>query len=122
MSSKQEVAAPSRPSNAELQEQYNTFKESIAQLSSKIGELEADLDEHKIVLETLKTMPSDRKCFRMIGESLVESTVKDVSPNLQTNSVQLQTVIGTLNKQLEQTKDELKKWQIKYKVQIVPTH
>lgn len=37
------------------------------------------------LLETLKEEPT-RKCFRLIGGVLVERTVKDVVPALQTNN------------------------------------
>lgn len=36
-------------STTELQQQYNTFKSTLTQLSTKIAELESELDEHKYV-------------------------------------------------------------------------
>ena len=41
-----------------------------------------------LVLETLRQVNQedpDRKCFRMIGGSLVQRTVKDILPSLQAN-------------------------------------
>jgi len=57
-------------------------------LARKIGELDAEADEHTLVLNTLEEALAedpDRKCFRLVGGVLVERTVKDVSPALQTN-------------------------------------
>ena len=52
----------------------------------------------RLVLETLKPLPEDRKCFRMINGVLVERTVKDVVPQLQTNSDGLKKVLDDLLK------------------------
>jgi prefoldin subunit 2 len=107
--------------NPELQQQYNTFKSTIAQLSSKIGELEGEAEEHRLVLESLRPMDKDRKCFRMIGGALVEKTVGEVIPMLETNESGLRSVLETLAKDYQKTNEELVKWQKKNKVQIVQT-
>lgn len=40
----------------------------------------------RVVIETMKEVDSERKCYRMIGGILVEGTVKEILPNLMTNS------------------------------------
>lgn len=70
-------------------------------------------------MDTLKDMPSDRKCFRMVGGVLVEKTVAEVLPALTTNSQGLAQVIDTLTKDYAKTETELKKWQQKNNVQVV---
>lgn len=55
----------------------------------------------------------------MIGGTLVESTVKEVSPNLTSNSEQLVRVISVLKGKLSEAKEKLSQWQAKYNVQIV---
>ena len=42
-----------------------------------------------VVVETLKTVDKDRKCFRMVGGILSERTVKDVLPALLNNVTQV---------------------------------
>lgn len=43
----------------------------------------------RLVIETLKDVAPERKCFRMVGGVLVERTVKDVLPALVNNKEQV---------------------------------
>ncbi|KAK9255942.1 Prefoldin beta-like protein [Lipomyces tetrasporus] len=104
---------------ADLQAQYNDYKSSLQQLAQKIGELESEVDEHKLVLETLRPLPESRKCFRMIGGVLVERTVAEVIPALETNAKGVESVLQQLVKEYKKTEEDMKKWQTKNKVQVV---
>lgn len=42
-----------------------------------------------LVIDTLKDVDPSRKCFRLVGGVLVERTVKEVLPALQTNKEQV---------------------------------
>lgn len=77
------------------------------------------LTDNRLVMDTLKNVSTDRKCFRMVGGVLIEKTVAEVLPALQTNSQGLTQVIDTLKKDYVKTEEELKKWQQKNNVQIV---
>jgi len=45
--------------------------------------------ENRLVIETLKEVEKERKCFRMIGGVLVERTVGEVLPALEANKEQV---------------------------------
>ncbi|SCZ91640.1 BZ3500_MvSof-1268-A1-R1_Chr5-1g07575 [Microbotryum saponariae] len=83
-------------------------------LASKIGELEREAEEHGLVIETLTeanaTTP-DRKCFRLVGGILVERTVADVLPALQTQLEQLKGVLGTLLGEYKKKETSFSDWQ-----------
>ena len=66
----------------------------------------------RLVLETLEPLPGDRKCFRLINGVLVERTVQDVVPALQTNADGLKKVLDDLVKQYKSKQDELEKWKV----------
>ena len=70
-------------------------------------------------METLKPLPSDRKCFRLINGVLIERTVADVVPALQTNSEGLKKVLGDLVKQYNKQQEEMEKWKKKNNIQVV---
>ncbi|KAK2749225.1 hypothetical protein FQN57_006841 [Myotisia sp. PD_48] len=103
----------------ELQFQYSTFKNTLQQLAQKIGDIEQETEEHKLVMESLEPLPSDRKCFRLINGVLVERTVKDVIPSLKTNSDGLKQVLDELMKQYKNKQDELDSWKKKNNIQVV---
>ncbi|KAI4223293.1 MAG: hypothetical protein L6R36_005529 [Xanthoria steineri] len=106
-------------SGVELQQQYTNFKNNLQQLADRIGNVEQETEEHKLVLETLKPLPGERKCFRMINGVLVERTVKDVLPALQTNSDGLKRVLDELVKQYKRQQEDMEKWKKKNNVQVV---
>ncbi|CAO3589170.1 unnamed protein product [Absidia cylindrospora] len=74
-----------KPSEAELQQQYNQYKNELQAMAQKIGELESEVEEHKLVIDSISPLEPERKCFRMVGGVLVERTVKEVLPALETN-------------------------------------
>ncbi|KAJ9157516.1 hypothetical protein NKR23_g681 [Pleurostoma richardsiae] len=103
----------------DLQLQYTTYKNTLQQIAQKIGDVEQEAEEHKLVLDTLDPLPGDRKCFRMINGVLVERTVTDVVPALKTNAEGLKKVLEDLVKQYTTKQDELEKWKKKNNVQVV---
>jgi len=103
----------------ELQQQYSNYKNGLQQIAQKIGDVESEAEEHKLVLETLEPLPADRKCFRMINGVLVERTVKDVVPALKTNSEGLKKVLEDLVKQYNSKQTEMEKWKKKNNIQVV---
>uniref|UniRef100_A0A4W3H4J2 Prefoldin subunit 2 n=1 Tax=Callorhinchus milii TaxID=7868 RepID=A0A4W3H4J2_CALMI len=58
-------------------------------LAAKASELEMELTEHRLVIDTLKEVEPTRKCYRMVGGVLVERTVKEVLPALEINKEQV---------------------------------
>src|SRR5262249_42042513 len=52
----------------------------------------------RLVVETLEPLEGTRKCFRMVGEVLMERTVQDVLPLLKTNEQGASTGPGLLTR------------------------
>ncbi|KAL1970703.1 hypothetical protein VTN77DRAFT_4347 [Rasamsonia byssochlamydoides] len=103
----------------ELQLQYTNFKNTLQQLAQKIGDIEQEAEEHKLVIETLEPLPKDRKCFRMVNGVLVERTIQDVIPSLKTNAEGLKQVLDELLKQYKAKQTEMDEWKKKNNVQVV---
>ena len=43
----------------------------------------------RLVIQTLKVAPPERRCFRMMGGVLIERTVKEILPTLEENMEQV---------------------------------
>jgi len=108
-----------RLSDQEVQATYSRFQNDLQALASKIGELESDAEEHELVLSTLQDVfaadPS-RKCFRLIGGVLVERTVKDVAPSLQTNRDGIKGLIMKLAEQYKLKETEFNTFLQEYNI------
>ncbi|QMW40425.1 hypothetical protein G4B11_003705 [Aspergillus flavus] len=109
MASQQQVN-PKR--QQELQLQYSNYKNTLQQMAQKIGDIEQEAEEHKLVIETLEPLPEERKCFRMVNGVLVERTIRDVLPTLKTNSDGLKQVLEELLKQYKSKQTELDNWKV----------
>ncbi|PCH40855.1 Prefoldin beta-like protein [Wolfiporia cocos MD-104 SS10] len=116
---KSSQAKPAPITTQEIQQNYNRFQNELQTLASKIGELEQEAEEHSLVLatldETLAEEP-DRKCFRLVGSVLVERTVKDVVPALQTNKDGILKVITTLAEQYKGKEEEFEAFKREYNI------
>ncbi|PGG95047.1 hypothetical protein AJ80_10034, partial [Polytolypa hystricis UAMH7299] len=95
-----------------LQTQYQNYKNTLQQLAQKIGDIEQETEEHKLVIDTLEPLPKDRKCFRMINGVLVERTVKEVTPSLKTNADGLKRVLDELVTQYKAKQEEMDTWKV----------
>ena len=50
------------------------------------------MQEHQAVIKALEQLDPSRKCFRLVGEVLVERTVQEVLPAVKSNAEQLEMV------------------------------
>ncbi|CAH0399949.1 unnamed protein product [Chilo suppressalis] len=99
-----------KKSSEEIFAGFQTLRSEQRQLANKISELEMDLNEHKIVIDTLKGVDGSRKCFRMVGGVLVERTVADVLPELEMNRERLPKAIQALHEQLTRKGKEINEY------------
>merc|ERR1712071_207387 len=119
-SKKQVKPAPKNASssNEDIVQGFQRLRTEQRQLVNKLSELEMDHNEHKLVIETLTGVDSDRKCFRMVGGVLVERTVKEVLPALTLNRDQMVKLIEVLNKQVISKGQEINDYKEKNNIRI----
>lgn len=111
-------SSKSGKSNEEIFAGFQMLRNEQRLMANKLSEMEMELNEHKIVIDTLKNVDPKRKCFRMIGGVLCERTVEDVMPTLVTNKEQLIKVIEGLNDQLTKKGMEINEYKEKHNIRI----
>merc|ERR1712038_780462 len=112
------MSSAQKKSQEEIIAQFNRLRQEQRNLAAKLSELQMDLNEHKLVIETLNDVAPDRKCFRMIGGVLVERTVKEVTPALSNNRDKMTKLIETLETQLTEKGQEINGYIEKHNIQI----
>ncbi|TPX58249.1 hypothetical protein PhCBS80983_g03277 [Powellomyces hirtus] len=117
-SSSKPTTGEKRPSDQEIVAQLNAMKQEMNAIASKLGELEMEKDEHQLVVDTIKPLESTRKCFRLVGGVLVERTVKDVLPAVETNMDGIQNIIKQLLANYKKKEADMDAYQKKWGVQI----
>ncbi|SCP02768.1 prefoldin subunit 2, putative [Plasmodium malariae] len=97
----------------EAKSAYEQIEKDRVQLVSKIEELYQDVVEHKynnkLFLEALENVPSDRRCYRMVGEILVERTVGEIKPALVDHKNKVEQIIAECQKKLDEKNNEISK-------------
>ncbi|KAJ1846994.1 Cochaperone prefoldin complex subunit [Coemansia sp. RSA 2708] len=105
-------------SEQELRLRANQYSNELKQLGAKIGELESELNEHHLVIETVSKVPGDRKCFRLVNGVLVERTAGEVLPALRTNEEGIKSTIKQLTDQYKAKDKEFIDFQQKNHIRI----
>ncbi|XP_050479938.1 probable prefoldin subunit 2 [Bombus huntii] len=105
-------------STTEILSEFQMLRNEQRAMANKLSEMEMELNEHKIVIDTLKNIDPKRKCYRMTGGVLCERTVEDVMPALVTNKEQLIKVIDALNDQLTKKGLEINEFKEKHNIRI----
>ena len=79
------------------------------------------LMSNRLVLSTLKpllTTEPTRPCFRLIGGTLVQRTVKDVAPQLELNFSGIKEVLENLVRNYKVKEEEFGEFQKEYGIQV----
>eukprot|EP00727_Mastigamoeba_balamuthi_P009095 m51a1_g4808 putative prefoldin subunit 2 (255) ;mRNA; f:129538-131080 len=84
----------------------------------KIVELEAEMNEHRMVSEVLKKVEPGRRCYRLVGGVLVERTAGEVLPAIEGNREKITGAIAELQKQLAERGKQATEFMNKHQVML----
>lgn len=103
----------------QLQQEYNAFKTAVQELELRIQQMNMEIDEHKVVLESLRKVQGTRQCKRMIGTVLVDKTVAEVIPELEETLKALTKDVDTMREDLKSAHTRMDAWKKKHNVKVV---
>ena len=120
------VNQPQQPSGGEsmltdpnaILAHYRRLQSESTTLSTKLGELEQEVNEHTIVLDKIKPLDPDRIGYRLIGGVLVEKPLKEIIPAVEQNEVGIRAVVKQLGQRLEAKESETRAWKEKYNIRL----
>ena len=95
---------------------YNQLSSECEAGRQKINEFKSQSKEHELVIDAIRDLDGERKCFRLIGGVLVERTVKEVLPAVQQNKEQLDGVCVKIEETLVMKERELMQLKRRYKI------
>lgn len=142
MTSEQSKTSPKSKTKEEIYTEFQGLRTQQRNLVTNLNTLELDLKEHKwviiawnfffrlminfyplnnftrTVIDTLKTVDTSRKCFRLIGGVLVEQTVKEVLPQLESNKDKLEELIERGKDQITKKGEDILKYKEEHNIRI----
>ncbi|KAG5853258.1 prefoldin subunit 2 [Anguilla rostrata] len=109
----------SGPSAEQVVAAFQRMRQEQRSMAAKAAELEMEINEHSLVIDTLREVDPSRKCFRLVGGVLVERTVKEVLPALESNKEQISRIVESLSTQMQTKGRELTEYRERYNIRLV---
>jgi len=111
-------ARSSKLNQREIVERFNQFRLEQRNLTMKLFEFEQDFSEHEMVINALSKARPDQRCFRMVGDTLVERTVGEVLPAVQQNRDKLAQIQEEYNHKIVEKGKEINQFKDEYGIQV----
>mmetsp|Transcript_35149 Transcript_35149/g.71658 ORF Transcript_35149/g.71658 Transcript_35149/m.71658 type:complete len:146 (-) Transcript_35149:238-675(-) len=101
----------------EIISRFKAMRNEIKKLTNKVDELEAEFNEHQLVIDSISKLESGRKAFRLVGGVLIQQTVGDVLPAVTSHQSMVKQLLEKVMENLNMKEKESMDWKVKYNIQ-----
>lgn len=102
----------------EIVQQFEQRRNELQRLAAKVTELEAEADEHLLVINNMKGLDASRKCWRLVNGVLIELHVGTVLPDLTNNAQALRGLVGKYKDAFLKQEKELEAFMEQHQIRI----
>ena len=102
------------PTTQEILGTYQNLMADCRNIATKIGELNLEKDEHRLVIDTMSKLDSARTAYRLVSGVLVERTTGEILPAIQQQYDGISTLLEKLDETLKTKEAERKAYKEKY--------
>lgn len=99
--------------------QVRALRYEQTRLVERLGDIEAQMSEHRIVLTALQKVEPGRRCHRLIGGVLVERTAGEILPALQHSMDVLQQAEKETQDEIAKKGKELEEFMAEHKLRFI---
>lgn len=92
-------------------ERFSFLRQELKELQTKEIQFEIDLQQHERVLETIAKLEDSRKCYRLVGEVLVQSTISEARPEIETQRNRLKDLVDSFRQKIDLKEKEIIQFQ-----------
>ncbi|KRX07946.1 Prefoldin [Pseudocohnilembus persalinus] len=93
---------------------YNKLKQEYSELFRTQLDLEEEKREHELVIDAIKDLEADRKCWRLVGGVLIEKQQSEVMLNLKEGLEQISKTHDMYQEQIKGREKALIEFETKY--------